>query len=295
MTAQLSPSYAEITLREMTAADLPACHGLSQAVSWSHRLEDWQLAFRCGKGWVAEANGRVVGSALYWAWGKKYATLGLVIVSPDFQGRGMGKKLLVTLLGKLEGKTVRLHATPEGKPLYEKLGFVTTGEIRQQQSRELPPVTAPALPQNCQLRELNAEDAATLSELDGLSSGMQRLALYQALLETDSSHTQKGLLLTRAGKIAGFGLLRQFGRGYAIGPLIADNLDDAKVLVRQLLSECSGKFVRVDVEADSGLAEWLEALGLACVDRPTTMYKDGEPLKAPGGWRNFVLATQALG
>jgi ribosomal protein S18 acetylase RimI-like enzyme len=114
MTAQLSPSYAEITLREMTAADLPACHGLSQAVSWSHRLEDWQLAFRCGKGWVAEANGRVVGSALYWAWGKKYATLGLVIVSPDFQGRGMGKKLLVTLLGKLEGKTVRLHATPEG-------------------------------------------------------------------------------------------------------------------------------------------------------------------------------------
>jgi len=53
--------------------------------------------------------------------------------------------------------------------------------------------------------------------------------------------------------------------------------------------------VRVDVEADSGLAEWLEALGLACVDRPTTMYKDGEPLKAVGGWRNFVLATQALG
>ncbi len=103
MSEQSATALPEITLREMTAADLPACHGLSQAVSWSHRLEDWQLAFHCGKGWVAESAGQVLGSAIYWPWGNDSSTLGLVIVSPDCQGRGVGKALLKTLIGKLDG------------------------------------------------------------------------------------------------------------------------------------------------------------------------------------------------
>ncbi|WP_369790694.1 GNAT family N-acetyltransferase [Rouxiella sp. WC2420] len=295
MTEQCAKILPEIILREMTAADLTACHGLSQAVSWSHRLEDWQLAFHCGKGWVAESAGQVLGSAIYWRWGSESATLGLVIVSPDCQGRGVGKALLNTLIGKLDGSKIRLHATPEGKPLYEKLGFVTTGGIRQQQSRELPVITAPELENNCRFRPLGVEDVNTLSELDTLSSGMRRPALYQALLDPQSPFCmEKGLLLTRDDKPAGFALLRKFGRGYNIGPVIAASLDDAKALIQQLLSESNGKFMRLDVEAESGLAEWLETLGLPCVDRPTTMYKDGHPPVSAEGWCNFVLATQAL-
>ncbi len=295
MSEQSAKVLPEIILREMTAADLPACHGLSQAVSWSHRLEDWQLALHCGKGWVAESDGSVLGSAIYWPWGSEIATLGLVIVSPDCQGRGAGKALLKTLIGKLEDSKIRLHATPEGKPLYEKLGFVTTGGIRQQQSRELPTIAAPQLAKNCCFKALGADDVNTLSELDALSSGMQRQALYQALLDPHSPFSmEKGLLLTRDEQAAGFALLRKFGRGYAIGPVVADSLENAKALIQQLLSQSTGQFMRLDVEAESGLAEWLEALGLPCVDQPTTMFKNGEPPLAASGWRNFVLATQAL-
>lgn len=292
----LPKQQSDILLRAMTVADLPACHSLSQAVVWSHRLEDWELAHQCGKGYVVESDGKVIGSALYWKWGNDYATLGLVIVSPDCQGRGVGKTLLNTLLAELEGTTVRLHATPEGKPLYEKLGFVTTGNIRQYQSRELATITAPILPDDCQFRLLSADDAATLTELDVLSSGMQRAVLYQALLDADNqAHTQKALMLTRDGQPAGFGMLRKFGRGYAIGPLVAASLDDAKLLVAQLLSEGTGHFVRIDIEKTSGLSDWLTELGLTCVDEPTTMYKDGQPLVSPSGWRNFSLTTQAMG
>lgn len=286
----------DIVLREMTAEDLPACHGLSQAVGWSHRLPDWTLAFECGKGWVAESSGRVVGSALYWKWGSDYSTLGLVIVSPECQGRGVGKKLLTTLLTKLEGTKVRLHATPEGKPLYKKLGFVTTGGICQHQSPELHAVPAPALAADCQFHSLGLQDVSTLTELDALSSGMQRSVLYQALLDPSSSASiEKGLMLTRNGQPAGFSMLRKFGRGYVIGPVIAASLDDAKLLVSQQLSKSAGKFVRLDVEAALGLSEWLTGLGLPCVDKPTTMYKDGEPWVCAAGWRNFSLITQAMG
>lgn len=295
MSQQPTQILPEITLREMTAADLPACHGLSQAVSWSHRLEDWQLAFHCGKGWIAETAGQVLGSAIYWQWGSESSTLGLVIVSPQCQGRGVGKALLTTLIGKLDGVKIRLHATPEGKPLYEKLGFVTTGGIRQQQSKALSAIEAPKLAPDRQFSALGGDDINTLSELDALSSGMQRPQLYQALLDPQSPfRMEKGLLLSHNGQPAGFALLRKFGRGYAIGPVVARELDDAKALIQQLLSESEGKFMRLDVEADSGLAEWLETLGLPCVDRPTTMYKDGEPPLSSSGWRNFVLATQAL-
>lgn len=295
MSEQSTQVLPEITLREMTEADLAACHGLSQAVSWSHRLEDWQLAFHCGKGWVAEAAGQVLGSAIYWQWGSESSTLGLVIVSPQCQGRGVGKALLNTLIGKLDGVKIRLHATPEGKPLYEKLGFVTTGGIRQQQSKALTAIDAPQLLPDQQFSVLGSDDSNTLSELDALSSGMQRPVLYQALLDAQSPfRMEKGLLLSRNGQPAGFALLRKFGRGYVIGPVIAHGLDDAKALIQQLLSESEGKFMRLDVEADSGLAEWLETLGLPCVDTPTTMYKDGAPPLSSSGWRNFVLATQAL-
>ncbi|MGV8924435.1 MAG: GNAT family N-acetyltransferase [Ewingella sp.] len=287
---------SEIRLREITPADLPACHALSQAVAWPHRLEDWELACQCGKGWVAESAGKVIGSALYWQWGSTYSTLGLVIVSPDCQGRGVGKALLNAVLAQLEGMTVRLHATPEGKPLYEKLGFVTTGGVCQHQNPELPVIAAPTLSDDCQFRPLIAEDATTLTELDRLSSGMQRPVLYKALLDAANlTHIEKTLMLTRNGQPAGFSMLRKFGRGHTIGPVIADNLDDAKRLVAQLLSESAGKFVRLDVESTSGLSEWLEELGLPCIDRPTTMYKNGGPLVSPSGWRNFSLMSQAMG
>ena len=46
---------------------------------------------------------------------------------------------------------------------------------------------------------------------------------------------------------------------------------------------------------DSGLAEWLETLGLLRVDAPTTMLR-GAPLAHPdGGPRLFGIVTQAFG
>ena len=42
------------------------------------------------------------------------------------------------LLDGLDGCSVLLHATAEGRGLYERLGFVRTGELRQHQGIALP-------------------------------------------------------------------------------------------------------------------------------------------------------------
>ena len=122
----------------MTAADLPAAHALSAEMRWPHRPVDWELALRHAEGLVAERDGQVVGTGLRWRWGPQHATIGLIIVSPACQGRRIGHRLMTALLEGLEGCSVLLQATSEGRGLYERLGFVRTGEIRQHQGVALP-------------------------------------------------------------------------------------------------------------------------------------------------------------
>jgi hypothetical protein len=74
-----------------------------------------------------------VGSGLRWRWGPKHATIGLIVVCPACEGRRIGHRLMSALLEGLECCSALLHATSEGRGLYERLGFVRTGGIRQHQ------------------------------------------------------------------------------------------------------------------------------------------------------------------
>src|SRR4051812_4709073 len=122
-----------IDYRKFTAADLDAAHRLSLAVEWPHRREDWGFFLSLGAGYVARDADRVVGTILYWKYGPRHARLGMVIVDPASQGRGIGGKLMSLALEDLEGRVVQLTATPAGMPLYERLGFVAIGKIQQHQ------------------------------------------------------------------------------------------------------------------------------------------------------------------
>ena len=89
-------------------------------------------------------------------------------------------------------------------------------------------------------------------------------------------------------------MLRRFGRGHAIGPVVAPDADGAKALIAHLSGLNAGRFTRIDIDFDSGLAEWLESLGLLRVDAPTTMLRGPALAKAPDT-RLFAIVTQALG
>ena len=86
-----------MTVRNMTAGDVDTCFTLTQALKWPHRREDWQLAQQLGEGVVIEEHGKLIGSAILWRWGDKAATIGLVIVDNQMQGRGLGKQLMLVI------------------------------------------------------------------------------------------------------------------------------------------------------------------------------------------------------
>jgi N-acetylglutamate synthase-like GNAT family acetyltransferase len=279
-----------LSLRPMQRGDLFAAHGLTSEIRWPHRAADWELAFRLGEGVVAERDGAVVGTALRWRWDARHATIGLVVVAASCRGRRIGHRLMQALLEDMGDCTVLLHATADGRGLYERLGFARIGELRQHQgiARPTPPT---ALARGWRLRPAGATDLGVLQALDEQARGMARARLVEALFE----QARSSVVLDHDGQARGFAMLRRFGRGLLIGPVVAPDTQGAQALIGHLAGLNAGRFTRIDIDFDSGLAEWLEQLGLRRVDAPVTMVRGEAPQASVGQARLFAVVTQALG
>ena len=276
------------TYRPMTAADVPAAHALSVQLKWPHRLEDWAMLQRVAEGFVVEDAGQLIGTAFACPQGA-YATIGLVIVSDDYQGKGIGRRLMEQALQACGAATAVLNATLAGVPLYASQGFVEFGRIDQHQG-QVEPLPHPALAAGERLRDAAADEWPRLLELAKAGSGLDRTRVFDDLHDA----IERTLILERDGQPCAFAMLRVFGRGHVIGPIVAQSAEQARSLIAELLAGLPGAFVRLDIRADSGLGEWLSACGLPQVDSVAQMAR-GTPPEAVGGVQQFALVTQAIG
>ncbi|MPW20705.1 GNAT family N-acetyltransferase [Paraburkholderia sp. CNPSo 3157] len=279
--------------RPFTVDDIAAAHALSLDVKWPHRADDWRFVLDAGAGFVAQDGERVVGTALCWKYGGDGGSLGMVIVAPDQQGKGIGRKLMDLLLEALGNRITVLHATPAGEPLYAKLGFRRIGAIHQHQSADF---TAPRveLQTGESVRAFEPRDTAALVAFASRASGLDRSALLPSLL-----NVAQGVLLERDGETVGFALIREFGRGHAIGPVVSLTADQqhvrrAQALIAHWLAHYEGKFTRIDTPDESGLSDWLEGAGLKRVDTVIKMARNGT-LQHDASVAQFAIINQALG
>ncbi|KTR50477.1 histone acetyltransferase [Pantoea ananatis] len=275
-------------IRTMTTDDIPQVYAMSQALNWPHRREDWAIGIQLGEGVVIEEQGEVIGSAILWRWGDEAATIGLVIVANQHQGRGLGKQLMLALLEKVPGYNVRLHATEMGKGLYEKLGFVTCGKIMQYQTPSLNSVPTVQIPTGLTLSTATQDDQDRLVQMDQAAHGLYRPELIAHLIDDN----QTVMLQDDAQQARGFASLRRFGRGWVIGPIIADSFPVAQALTAALMQGLKGEYLRMDTDAALPMAAWFESLGLSNVDSPVTMVRGD--VWMPQGMQAFGLMTQAM-
>ncbi|WP_236033798.1 GNAT family N-acetyltransferase [Belnapia mucosa] len=277
-----------VRLRPLTSADLPSAQPLTAALRWPHRVEDWAFALALGDGLAAELDGRLVGTIMGWRYGADAAALGFVVVADAAQGRGIGRALTEAMLGILGQRSVTLTATEAGLPLYRSLGFTGTGLVRQHQGGTFSAELIP-LPPGQRLRPLGRSDAPVLATLDRRALGLQRDSLIEALLPVSD-----GVVLDREGEAIGFALIRRFGHGQVIGPVVAPDLAGARALIAHWLGSRSGQFIRIDVPEESGLSPWLQSLGLEEVGTGAVMVR-GTPPQGDGTLRGFALVSQAMG
>lgn len=83
--------------------------------------------------------------------------------------------------------------------------------------------------------------------------------------------------------------------GEVIGPVVAANADDARTLTSFFIASRPGAFLRIDTTADTGLAPWLESLGLAHVGGGIAMRTGGTEAPARAPYKTYALANQAFG
>ena len=190
-------------------------------------------------------------------------------------------------------RSVLLHATAEGRGLYERLGFAQIGEVRQHQGKAVQTPLV-ALAAGARLRPASRRDIARLVSLDAAAGGMPRDALIRQIINDGDT-----VVLDVDGEARGFAVLRRFGRGHVIGPVVAPDADNARALIAHWVNLQAGRFVRVDTDFACGLTEWLETLGLKRAGNPVAMVRGPALVRgtAVRGMtaRQFALVSQALG
>ena len=170
-------------------------------------------------------------------------------------------------------------------PLYRRRGFEPWGMVHQHQG------VLAALPEidlSEEIRPATAADLMSIQALDERAIGMPRRPLVAALLKAG-----EGLVLVRDRKVSGYAICRRFGRGYVVGPVAAESIEDAKRLICEHLLKLGGQFVRIDVYADDGLSGWLQNLGLPQVSHAVSMVRGNRPATiAP--FHMYAVANQSF-
>ena len=274
-----------LELLAIEPAHLEGAVALSRQAQWPHRLEDWRMALAISDGIVAIENGsRIVGTVLVTPYKDDAAAINMVIVDKAQRGRGLGRKLLEAAMQLAGARPLRLVATEEGLPLYEKLGFVATGTVLQH-AGIVGQLTAPT-----HVEPVRASDLPAIVALDRQAFGADREGLIASIAKVG-----RFVVLRRDNAVVGFAALRAFGLGEVIGPVVAQSLDEAKALISYFIAERPGAFLRVDTAAATGLGPWLAAVGLVQVTCGIAMQRP--PVATPHHQRvsTFALANQAFG
>lgn len=274
-------------LRPLLETDLPFAHRLSRAAGWNQTAADWQRFLDLGQGgcFLAEHDGEPAGTATTICYGTDLAWIGMVLVDPGFQRRGIGTALLhgaIRYLREDRGITcVRLDATPAGRPLYEGLGFEAEWGLRRWRR---------------EARGESTEDfPASAITLTGES-----LALDRDVFGADRSALLRSLAAGSFGGITlpdgSFGLLREGVRALYLGPVTAASTASGLALAGQLIAVCpSHREIFWDLPDENAAATELAAsLGFQPVRELTRMWLGDNPL-ACNPEKIFGLAEPALG
>ena len=250
-------NFLDAQLRIMTTADIPDGMRLKEIAGWNQTPTDWERFLQAGPDGCfvalvdqAGVDAKVCGTATTIIYEGKFAWIGMVLVDPDFRGRGIGTDLLKKTIGYLDAKKIpsqKLDATPAGKPLYEKLGFVVEYELeRWVLNRE--PAAEGSAPEN---EPVNLSD---IFKWDREVFGADRSSLLGSLNATDPDFT---LTASAEGALAGYALGRRGSRADHLGPWVARDETAARELLAEFLRRSRRETIFADCFTNNSFARRL--------------------------------------
>ena len=214
---------------------------------------------------AAAIDGRVVGTAIGIDYGR-FGWIAMMLVDPAYRGRGLGARLLEAAMSAIPPNLpIRLDATPLGRPLYGRYGFqdevVLSRHVLDAPARER--VVEPE-DSVSGIHPLTAIHLPSVMENDARVFGGNRLRVLEWAMAGAPQYA-----FVAPGESAPQYCLGRTGRLFdQIGPVVAQNPDMAKALVRAALGRAGDNPVVIDAfEVHETFAGWLRATGFR-VQRP---------------------------
>jgi predicted N-acetyltransferase YhbS len=267
-----------MTIRQMTAEDLPIVEALRRAENWNQTPKDLErcLVYEPEGCFVACCDGTPVGTVTTTAYGRALGWIGMMLVHSDYRRRGIASALIERSLEYLRGRNVasiKLDATSAGEPVYARLGFQAEWEFERW---ERPGPAAPVIEIPIQkLFESPDFDAAIFGA--NRSAWLERLAKESRVIQRESA----------------FGMLRAGSRAAYLGPVIADDLQSAREIIQKLVGSIESH-IFWDVPTPNASAVLLaKEMGFRPVRKLLRMWT-GEPNKGDVS-RQYAIADPATG
>jgi len=276
---------------------------LKEIAGWNQTQEDWERFLEADPEgcFVAEWNGQVAGTVATIIYEHRVAWIGMVLVDPQARGKGIGTALLLKAIDYLDARKVpcmKLDATPQGKPIYARLGFRIEYEIERhsltrETFRDSPGLgvapTFRACPEQSegsaraglkasatnqtrtQTPAVSAENLEPLLEFDHQVFGADRSALLRSLAR---SAPELVAIHRSGGAVEGFALGREGSLADQLGPWAASNASAARAVLDDFLLRSRRPVVFADVLRDNAWAlALLAARGFQFSRSLTRMYR----------------------
>lgn len=245
-----------IIYRQLTEADIPRGLALCRQAGWNQLEKDWKIFLTLSpEGCLAAEADKVIGTATTLKYGDCFSWIGMVLVDKEFRGRGIGMELLLKALDLLEKEiTVKLDATPAGRQLYLKLGFVDEYPLSR--------MVRPGIhhkPYKSAARTFQKDELEKIAELDNKVFGANRLPLLERIFSGAPNMT---FILEKKNEVLGYGFGRQGYNYIHIGPVVAADEKGAQQLVSAALNQSNGQAVILDVpHFNPSWIAWLGSIG----------------------------------
>lgn len=226
-------------LRTMTSEDIPVAMELKDAAGWNQTAADWDRFINASPNgcFVMEYRGHVVGTSATITYDGRCSWIGMLVVDEQYRGQGLGTALLersIQFLDSQKIRTIKLDATPQGKPLYEKLGFISEyGIERWALSRNAKGKGAENVP-------VSIEDVL---RIDRTVFGANRNGLLISLAQ-EAPHLT--LVDQQEGDITGYSFGRLGSIADHMGPWVARDEDAAERLLNSFLLRSSRELIFID-------------------------------------------------
>jgi GNAT superfamily N-acetyltransferase len=279
------PSRDQVEIRTFKPADLAEALRLKEQAGWNQTEADWQRLLDLGPEgcFVACLNGKLIGTITTIIYGRSLGWIGMMLVHPRYRRQGIGRGLMqaaIDYFHKTGVLSIKLYATPAGRPLYESLCFRVEGRIERWEGMAAGGAKKEKL-------RIDHETRSGIVELDLKAFGLGREALLNRLIR-DCPVTPV-LAHSSGGSMKGYILARPGSRAYFIGPIVAGNKEVALSLLDEMLVQLAGENVFLDLNTGFGVGrQRLLERGLV-KQRDLTQMALGPEMK--GGASNLIFGT----